>query len=86
MSFLHKLILLLLGVTSVPLGYAFYLAAFSSHDWVYQGGGQWADGGVHAAPGPLVGAGLPVLIVAAAGYWVVRRYQRKANSGEGTGH
>jgi LPXTG-motif cell wall-anchored protein len=31
----------------------------------------------HAAPGPLVGAGLPVLVIAGGAYWVVRRRRRK---------
>jgi hypothetical protein len=30
-----------------------------------------------AAPGPLVGAGLPVLVIAGGAYWVVRRLRRK---------
>jgi hypothetical protein len=29
------------------------------------------------APGPLVGAGLPVLVIAGGAYWVVRRLRRK---------
>jgi hypothetical protein len=29
-----------------------------------------------AAPGPLVGAGLPVLVIAGGAYWVVRRLRR----------
>jgi hypothetical protein len=78
MTFLHKLILLLMATTSVPVGYVFYSAALSSNDWVYQGHGQWADGGRHGAPGPLVGAGLPLLVIGGGGYWVVRRYRRKA--------
>jgi hypothetical protein len=88
MSFLHKLILLLIGATSVPVGYVFYSTTLSSHDWVYQGHGQWADAGLHGAPGPdagrhgapgpLVGAGLPLLVLAGGGYWVVRRFRRKA--------
>ena len=86
MSFLHKLILLLIGATVVPVGYVFYSATLSSHDWVYQGHGQWADAGSHGAssdggrygaPGPLLGAGLPFLVLG-GGYWVVRRYRRKA--------
>jgi hypothetical protein len=87
MSLIHKLILFLIGVTSVPVGYVFYSAAFSSHDWVYQGSGRWADAGIHGtqgdggrhgAPGPVVGAGLPLLVLAGGAYWVVRRYRRKA--------
>jgi hypothetical protein len=30
----------------------------------------------HPAPGPLVGAGLPVLVIAGGAYWVVRRLRR----------
>jgi hypothetical protein len=59
MSFLHKLILLLMGVTAVPVGYVFYSAALSSHDWVYQGHGQWADAGQHGAPGDAGRQGAP---------------------------
>jgi hypothetical protein len=29
------------------------------------------------APGPLAGAGLPVLVIAGGAYWVVRRLRRK---------
>jgi len=32
------------------------------------------------APAPIAGAGLPVLIIAGAAYWAVRRYRRKTNS------
>ena len=32
---------------------------------------------LHPAPGPLVGAGLPVLVIAGGAYWVVRRRRRK---------
>jgi hypothetical protein len=31
---------------------------------------------VHAAPGPIVGAGFPMLLIA-GGYWLVRRFHRK---------
>jgi LPXTG-motif cell wall-anchored protein len=33
-------------------------------------------GGVRGAPGPLVGAGLPVLLVGGGIYWIVRRRKR----------
>jgi hypothetical protein len=59
MSFLQKLILLLMAATSVPVGYVFYSAAFSSHDWVYQGHGQRADAGQHGAPGDADRHGAP---------------------------
>jgi hypothetical protein len=93
MPLIHKLLLFLIGATSIPVGYVFYSSAFSSHDWVYQGHGQWADAGVHAtqgggtqggdggrygAPGPLAGAGLPLVVLAGGAYWVVRRYRRNA--------
>jgi hypothetical protein len=32
---------------------------------------------VHPAPGPLVGAGLPILVAAGGVYWAVRRFGRK---------
>ena len=36
-------------------------------------------GGTHGVPGPLVGAGLPVLAVGNGAYWLVRRYRRKSD-------
>jgi LPXTG-motif cell wall-anchored protein len=45
--------------------------------------GAWAksdngngNGQVKGAPGPLVGAGLPVLLVGGGIYWIVRRRKR----------
>jgi hypothetical protein len=35
-------------------------------------------GGYRGAPGPIVGAGLPVLAVGFGIFWLVRRYRRKA--------
>ena len=34
------------------------------------------NGQVKGAPGPLVGAGLPVLLVGGGSYWIVRRRKR----------
>jgi flagellar biogenesis protein FliO len=31
------------------------------------------------APGPILGAGLPALLLIGGGYWAVRRFRRKAD-------
>jgi hypothetical protein len=36
--------------------------------------------GYSQAPGPLLGAGIPVLVVAGGVYWVARRFRRKSDS------
>jgi len=41
-------------------------------------GGNNQGGGYHGAPGPIVGASLPVLAVGFGVYWLVRR-RRKPN-------
>jgi hypothetical protein len=33
--------------------------------------------GHHPAPGPLIGAGLPVVVLAGGAYWFVRRLRRR---------
>ena len=33
--------------------------------------------GYHGAPGPIAGAGLPILAVGYGAYWLVRRYRRR---------
>jgi hypothetical protein len=80
MSFLLRLALLalVLAVPSLAAGYVYYNSALSPDDWVYQGNGRWQDGGLHAAPGPAMGAGLPILIIG-GGYWLARRLRRRAN-------
>jgi hypothetical protein len=42
--------------------------------------GGKGGGGVHPVPGPLVGAGLPIIAVGYGAYWLVRRYRRKSNA------
>jgi uncharacterized protein YdeI (BOF family) len=41
-----------------------------------QGGNNNQGGGYHGAPGPIVGASLPVLAVGFGVYWLVRRRRR----------
>jgi uncharacterized protein (TIGR03382 family) len=75
-----KVLLVVLAASGVAsTGYVFYNGSLSPFNWVYQGGAptHWKNGGVHGAPGPVVGAGLPIA-VAYGVYWLVRR-RRKAD-------
>lgn len=68
-----KVFLFVLAATGIATaGYVFYSASLSPFEWVYHGGPptNW-QGGVHGAPGPIVGAGLPVAIAYGV-YWLVR--------------
>jgi LPXTG-motif cell wall-anchored protein len=65
-------IVLLLALTAVPA------LAGGGND---QGGNNNDQGGrVRGAPGPLVGAGLPVLLVGGGIYWLVRRRKRTSTN------
>jgi hypothetical protein len=48
------------------------------------GFGQGVGGGqghkTSGVPGPLVGAGLPFIVVGYGAYWLVRRYRRKSDA------
>jgi hypothetical protein len=59
----------------VGVGFVFYNEFLSPDNWIYQGGdpSNWKDGGVHGAPSPIAGAGLPVLLIGGGIYWIVRR-------------
>ena len=80
MAFLLKLVALAALLVTPGLAlYGYYNAGSSPDAWVLRGspsGGGGAE--IHAAPGPIAGAGLPILIVA-GGYWIARRLRRKAN-------
>jgi hypothetical protein len=71
-------VLAIIALAGPPVGYVVYESILSPDDWVYQGGGQWKDGGMHGAPGPIAGAGLPVLLFGGGIYWVVRRSRQNA--------
>ncbi len=68
---------LLVAIGGVSVGTIAFNAAISPDNWMYQGGGAWTDIGPHAAPGPVIGAGLPVLLLIAGG-WAARRFRGKA--------
>ena len=76
MSFLLKIVLAALVISgTATAGYVFYDGALSRDNWVYEGGRatNWQNGGVHGAPGPIAGAGLPVLAIGYGVYWLIRR-------------
>ena len=66
----------LLAGPSLAVGFVYYNPALSPDNWIYQGGGNWKDGGYHSAPGPIVGASLPVLAVGFGVYWLVARFSQ----------
>ena len=83
MSLLLKIVLVVLAVSgTASAGYVYYNSALSPNNWDYQGGKAttWKDSGVHGAPGPIAGAGLPVLGIGFGAYWLVRRYRRKSST------
>ena len=58
---------------------ALSVPALAKNDKGNQGNGNGNGGNVHGAPGPLMGAGLPVLLVGGGIYWVVRRRKQRAS-------
>jgi hypothetical protein len=69
------------NAAAVALGIS--LAFLSPSAMACNDGGNCANAPGHnkdsfaAAPGPIAGAGLPVLAVVGAGYWAYRRYRRR---------
>jgi hypothetical protein len=79
MSLKLAIAFLIAALFGAPVGYAVY------HEVQHESGPSiWRDSGphggtVHGAPGPIAGAGLPILAVGYGAYWLVRRYRRKSN-------
>jgi hypothetical protein len=74
-----KLVLFVLAFSGVATtGYVYYNGGLSPDNWIFQGGSadNWANGGVHGAPGPMIGAGLPMLVVAYGAYRLIRRRRK----------
>jgi hypothetical protein len=68
-------------VTSALLA-AFCVPALAGGNQDGQGGGgnnNNQGGNYNGAPGPIAGAGLPILAVGYGAYWLVRRYRRKSD-------
>ena len=74
MSIILKLLfaLFLTIVVGAPIGYVAYESRQSSNPTSGNGGGT------HAVPGPLAGAGLPIIAVGYGVYWLLKR-RRRAN-------
>jgi hypothetical protein len=85
MSLTLKIVLIAVALTGVPAGYTFYQAYLSPDNWVYEGSSldNWKDGGIHGAPGPIMGAGLPVIAIGFGAFLLFRRYRRKPDSHRG---
>jgi hypothetical protein len=67
---------LMIMAAQVPLGTS---ALAGDHDrWLGGDRDHHGDrgGGVHGAPGPIAGAGLPILAVGYGVYWLIRRRRR----------
>jgi hypothetical protein len=79
MSLKLAIALLIAALFGAPVGYVVY------HEVQHEtGSSNWTGSGphggtVHGAPGPIAGAGLPILAVGYGAYWLVRRYRRKSN-------
>ena len=66
--------LLAAAAALVPVGVIFTITILGQS---YQDVGTGT--GIFGAPGPIAGAGLPVLVVVGAGYWAMRRFRKKAD-------
>jgi hypothetical protein len=48
--------------------------------WIGTGPSHGNNDGVHGVPGPIAGAGFPIIAVGYGAYWLVRRYRRKSTT------
>jgi hypothetical protein len=67
------------AVLALPMALLLALSvpALAKNDKGNQGNGNGNGGNVRGAPGPLVGAGLPVILIGGGIYWIVRRQKQK---------
>ena len=64
--------LLLTALFAAPIGYAAFESKFSHEHLGYQSGGP-KGASVHGVPGPIAGAGLPIVVAGLGAYWLIRR-------------
>ena len=60
----------------IALLLALSVPALAKNDKGNQGNGNGNGGNVRGAPGPLAGAGLPLLLIGGGIYWLVRRRKK----------
>src|ERR1700738_1661350 len=72
MSLTLKIVLIAVALTGIPVGYTFYQAHLSPDNWVYEGSrlDNWK---IHGTPGPIIGAGLPVIAIGYGAFLLFRR-------------
>jgi hypothetical protein len=75
----HRGELIMKAVLALPMALLLALSvpALAKNDKGNQGNGNGNGGNVRGAPGPLVGAGLPVILIGGGIYWIVRRQKQK---------
>ena len=74
----HRGELIMKAELALPMALLLALSvpALAKNDKGNQGNGNGNGGNVRGAPGPLVGAGLPVLLIGGGIYWIVRRRKK----------
>ena len=63
---------------AVPIGVVVSVTIFGQ-TYTYQSPG--GGGHYQGAPAPVVGAGIPLIVLAGGGYWAYRRFRKKVTTG-----
>jgi hypothetical protein len=76
MSFKFGIALLIMILFGAPIGYGFYHGSFDRWSGAIGHDGGSGGGTVHGAPGPIAGAGLPVVALGYGVYWLIRQRRK----------